>query len=852
MPETAKLIGAAGSGKTSELLSIMDKVIASGVDPREIGFVSFTRAARREASSRAADKFGCKIDDLEQQGFFRTLHSICSKCLGTQRGEIITGNSDDRKWLEEVFQESIGEAKTDEDGELIADSGFSWDSPARVALWLWGTARQRMLPFDSVWRSAHAIDARVPELDKCTELLQRYEIAKQATGRRDFTDILSRFAGVKFNIDGPEDVYAFGDVPQLQVWIGDEMQDLSALLAKVMRRLTDSSKWLYLASDPFQCQPAGTMVRTRDGYKPIEEVCTKDGIVAFSVQEKRFYGASKKYKIKKASRLVDSSDIFEIETEDGDKLQATSNHKWPSKTLSTGWVGVYLMRRGVRWRVGTCQMRAGPGKTVGEDRLKMRAHQEAADSLWVLAVFQTDKEARCYEQVVSCKYGIPQVTFRPPWGKTYLDAWFIDKVFAGVGPLDEKAAICLKAHDKEIAFPYWTNSVWAQKDSVCYSRAMQTCNLIPGVSHIPKVVEKQKDFRTGRRRGIHRSREELQKPDNITWVKIKSVRRLSPGLQVPVYSLDVEKYHTYICNGYVTLNSIYGFSGADPRYFLEWPAAKTKQMPKSWRCAPDILAKGEQILSRCSNYWDRQVAPADHDGEVRRELLTNILMDLKPADDWLVLARTNMEAALMGKRLDKMFIPWRPTKGNNAWTAPIRNAVFKSLKDLQEGFPVDGEQWRCVLKYLPAEPWLVRGTKARFDEFSSEAAEKTLMEKFPWLQMNDLHEVGAMPVLVEAIRSGEWKNIIDEAKPWAKAVEKWGTEAVDNPRISVGTIHSAKGREAENVCLNTTITHQVKKSQETPEGFDEERRVEYVGATRAKKLLVIANDSQKWLRMDIP
>jgi DNA helicase-2/ATP-dependent DNA helicase PcrA len=550
MPETAKLIGAAGSGKTHELLSIMDKVISSGIDPREIGFVSFTRAARKEASGRAADKFGCKVEDLEQHGWFRTLHSTANRCLGGNKGELITGNKGDRTWLEEIFQESMGEVKMSEDDEIIPDSGFSWDSPARVSLWLWGTARQTLSPFEEVWRNAHAIDHRVPELERCSELIKRYEIAKNASGRRDFTDLLSRFAGVRFELTGPEDAYAFGDVPNIPVWIGDEMQDLSALMAKVMRRLTSTCRWVYIGGDPFQ--------------------------------------------------------------------------------------------------------------------------------------------------------------------------------------------------------------------------------------------------------------------------------------------------------------SVFGFSGCYPNHFLDWPAQKTRQMPKSYRCPADILAQGERILSRCSNYWDRKVAPADHDGEVRRALLTNVLRTLNPSDDWLLLARTNMEANAMGRRLDKMSIPWKPTKGSGQWSAPVRNAAFKTLNDLTDGAPVDGEQWRCVLKYLPAEQWLVRGTKARFDEFSAEATEKNLVERFPWLQVNDLAEVGATPALIDCIRAGNWQEIIPEAVAWKKAVEQWGTEAVNDPKIRIGTIHSGKGMEAENVALCTTITHQVKKSQETTEGFDEERRVEYVGATRAKKLLVIANDSQKWLRMDIP
>lgn len=49
MPNMGMLIGSAGSGKTTELLRLMEEVCTRGdYGPNQIGFVSFTRAARAE------------------------------------------------------------------------------------------------------------------------------------------------------------------------------------------------------------------------------------------------------------------------------------------------------------------------------------------------------------------------------------------------------------------------------------------------------------------------------------------------------------------------------------------------------------------------------------------------------------------------------------------------------------------------------------------------------------------------------------------------------------------------------------------------------------------------------------
>ena len=67
----------------------------------------------------------------------------------------------------------------------------------------------------------------------------------------------------------------------------------------------------------------------------------------------------------------------------------------------------------------------------------------------------------------------------------------------------------------------------------------------------------------------------------------------------------------------------------------------------------------------------------------------------------------------------------------------------------------------------------------------------------------------------------------------------------DKPRIEVSTIHASKGGERDNVMLLTDLSYgPYRSSQDTLQGRDDEARVYYVGATRAKKKLVIVHTTE--------
>jgi superfamily I DNA/RNA helicase len=73
---------------------------------------------------------------------------------------------------------------------------------------------------------------------------------------------------------------------------------------------------------------------------------------------------------------------------------------------------------------------------------------------------------------------------------------------------------------------------------------------------------------------------------------------------------------------------------------------------------------------------------------------------------------------------------------------------------------------------------------------------------------------------------------------------KWGPELASLPRIRVGTIHSVKGAEAENVALLTTTSKLVERGLEEPSQRDEEHRIAYVGVTRARRNLIVINEGR--------
>ena len=835
----ARLIGAAGSGKTTELLRIMESALPKlGNDPLRLGFASFTRAARAEAVGRAAAAWGVAPGLLDGEGWFRTVHSTAKRCLDVQPGQLLGGSAADTEWISNALGVRVSTTIDDETGRQKFVGGVEG-----AALTCWDLARSTLQPLDEVVRKARRLDDNVPDFAAVVRISERYELAKRLEDRLDFSDLLLQFSGIRVSAsDGVDRVEPEGELPPVEAWLFDEQQDASPLLDAACKRLVsaDSVKWCYVVGDPFQCQPAGTPVLTTDGYKPIETLDPEqDWLIAYNRKDGRFYGTGGGTRFQKASRTVDSGSLVEVTFTDGTKSVCTTNHKWLVRTNRGNVYATYIMRKGSRWRIGTVQMFANGSEATaaknGHFRLKMRMNQEDADSAWVLRTFSTDREARLYEQVASFKYGIPQVTFRPPHGKTYMDREFIDAVFEGLGDLSANAERCLLEHGLDAMFPLCIKAD-RSKNGGKACRFVYAANLLPGIHVAPKLLDGYFD-RAKRGSGDRRGAKSVGKL--VEWVGVASVRRLEPGRAVCVYSLEVEKHHTYVTtNGIVTGNSIFGFAGSSSECFLGWPAEKERTMPKSYRCPAPILALGERCLRRMyRGYFDRKVAPADHDGRIHEVDVEYPVNVAKPDEDWLFIARTNYEASRLYASLNSSGKPARWVKQPEG--VSVRGQGLAALYALEKGKQISGAEWGRALELLPSvnkakEPMITRGSKSGWSK---------QVDDWDVIFPNELEQVGATPPLVEKIRSGGWCGLVDRGEEWRRHAETWGSELASNSKIRVGTIHSVKGMEADNVAMLTTISKRVEQGRDDDrEQHDEECRIAYVGVTRARRNLYVINE----------
>jgi superfamily I DNA/RNA helicase len=93
-----------------------------------------------------------------------------------------------------------------------------------------------------------------------------------------------------------------------------------------------------------------------------------------------------------------------------------------------------------------------------------------------------------------------------------------------------------------------------------------------------------------------------------------------------------------------------------------------------------------------------------------------------------------------------------------------------------------------------------------------------------------------------------WYEAFDDAPKrdvnYLRQMRKNGEKLNEEPRITLSTIHGAKGGESENVILLTDLSENTMKAYER--NTDDENRLFYVGATRTKEHLHIIEPKQEY------
>ena len=278
--------------------------------------------------------------------------------------------------------------------------------------------------------------------------------------------------------------------------------------------------------------------------------------------------------------------------------------------------------------------------------------------------------------------------------------------------------------------------------------------------------------------------------------------------------------------------SVYGFAGSDWRCmaFREEQAKASGNrilLNRSWRNRQKVLDWGEEILRQDRNYEERRPIAVDGDssvGMIESKRLMESLGSLGGTDT-MILCRTWFGLAKVKAQLDDLGIPWRSCqeKFRSRWEAPVKIAFVLVMRELSSGMRISEQDWRRVTEELPAKQdgkeLFTRGTKAKWKKIEcSPEPQKTLEETVDW---------GATEWLIEWIRKGEWRR--DAYLLMDAAIEKYGIDEVRNPKLRLGSCHSVKGMQADNVFCLATSTNKANECD-----FWEDLFLKYVTVTRAR------------------
>ena len=388
------IFAGAGSGKTRVLTHRIAYVIAArGVRPQEILAVTFTNKAAKEMRGRVEKLLGSDISGM----WLGTFHSVGARILrrdgdaiGIPANFVIYDEADRLAAMRRAMQTA------GVDDKRLA--------PSKV-VHVVSAAKNELL-------NAAAFAARASgylEVE-AARIYRAYEAELAAAGALDFDDLLMRT------------VFPLQDVPPVlehyrQRWrhiFVDEYQDTNHAQYLMVSLLSATHRNLTVVGDDDQCLAAGTLVSMADGSRrSIEEIRPGDMVCSAGGS-----GTLTPARVLRVSAR-EAEETVRVRTAAGRELVSTPEHVHFAGYrlgISPNYYFTYLMQKdGFGYRVGTSQVHTR-GRVKPVVGFRQRAVQEHADALWVLAVHQSENDAREDEYVTSLRYQIPTLPFVPRKG----------------------------------------------------------------------------------------------------------------------------------------------------------------------------------------------------------------------------------------------------------------------------------------------------------------------------------------------------------------------------------------------------------------------------------------------------
>lgn len=752
----------AGSGKTFTLVQAVRQMSGS------IALTAFNKKIADELKHKLQDVPGVRVGTFHSFGFNawrRVAKNVTVNAQQKDRAMMIA--ADVPKNMESAVRRLVSLGKQ-------SVVGLAWD-----------------ISNQEVWRQIidhHSILLNAPATaddEKMTQDLIAYAIRglhyarEQGRALIDFDDMLW--------LPLIEDVSTYTND-----WVlVDESQDTNVarrMMAAKMLKPRGRSLWV---GDDKQCQPAGTLVsvvRKAGGRNckgavieevPIESVEVGDRVVSYQSRDCAFRknGA----RVRDIANRLFIGDLVQVIDSDGRKSRYTPDHRClvNFSALRHKWA-VYVMGREGSYRVGKCKM-----DYAHASGLSARMHHEKADAVWLLDVFDSEEEAFFVEQLVSAKYGLPQLMFNPKGHMRGSAAKYIPRVWKDAGNLTLRAVDALAAYGRDLMYPLFQRGTGSQQ-TIKRPVVTQACNLIDGVLVLPWQADS--DVHVGR----------------ADWRPVKVSRVPYVGL---VYSLDVVG-GLYIADRIVTHNSIYGFAGADASAVTEIIDRFDCQLlplTVTYRCSKAATKLAQQYVP------DITAHESNRDGTVESVSASDFLQRFV-ADRGIQLG----DAILCRN------------------TRPLVDLAFRLIRN-GIGCHVEGRDIGNQLETLVTR-WKVKTVTELF----AKLVEYRMQETERLMKRDAEHLIDMLNDRIETIFI-----LADGVETVEALVAKIGNLFQDTDvrearsRVTLSTIHRYKGRESDRVFILGWGKYMPSKFAVKEWQQEQERNLAYVGVTRTRDKLFL-------------